>query len=112
MREAIPLLKAARPGDDFTGLEESVHTDYMDDELSDVEMDLDMKVECDRLRCVAGVGEKAWVKRRSACLSKQVSNKGSCCESLLLTVLFRDVWCTVFCRNIRVCSEKQNATKH
>jgi hypothetical protein len=75
LRDAIPFLKASRPNDNFAEIEESIHTDYIDDELSDAEMSSETEAQCDVLRLAAGVGKNAWLKRRSACLSKQVSGK-------------------------------------
>jgi hypothetical protein len=73
----------------------------MDDELSDVEIDSDAKAQCDALRLAAGVGETAWVKRRSACLSKQVSGRAVGEVLQLLTVVApRHGWYTPFCRSI------------
>jgi hypothetical protein len=46
MRQAIPLLRAAHPDENFDGIDAAVFTDYVDDELSDFEADSDTEEEC------------------------------------------------------------------
>ena len=76
MRKTVPALENKYGAENCIGAMESIHTNYMSDELSDYGEGPATRAECERARDDAGLGAlktTVWMRTRVGMVSTQVS---------------------------------------